>query len=421
MRLITNLLSVAAVASFVLAACSGTGKENENSKEPNEMTEQEMLNYARQLAQDVIITDGHVDLPYRFQTVGEWIDVSKQTEEGDFDFVRAREGGLDAPFMSIYVPSSYQVTGGAKELADSLINLVTEISERYPEQFAPALTTADVVANFEVGRISLPMGMENGAPIEEDIANVAYFHSRGIRYITLTHATDNLICDSSYDTTATWGGLSDFGREVVQEMNSVGIMIDVSHISDDAMHQVFDLTTAPVIASHSSCRHFTPGWQRNMPDDLLKKLGENGGVIQINFGTAFLDGDIADQNRPKSEALSKILEEKGLGPFDLAARPIVAQFWAENDYLYADIKHVVDHIDHVVELIGVDHVAFGSDFDGLGDTLPTGLKDVSDYPNLIYELLNRGYSAEDIEKICYKNVFRVWEEVERVASQSASP
>jgi membrane dipeptidase len=262
------------------------------------------------------------------------------------------------------------------------------------------------------------MGMENGAPIGNDLANVKYFYDRGIRYITLTHGKDNQICDSSYDTTRTWNGLSPFGEQVVKEMNRIGIMVDISHVSDSTFYDVVKLTKVPVIASHSSCRAFTPDFQRNMNDDMIKKLGENGGVIQINFGSSFLDSTVRAGNEINRKKLRSLLDENGLTAEDSLAKPIIEQFRKDNPSLYADVEIVADHIDHVVKLAGIDHVGIGSDFDGVGDSLPTGLKDVSQYPNLIYALLKRGYSEEDIAKICYKNVWRVWSAVEQAAKGS---
>jgi len=377
---------------------------------------------AEELAQKYIITDGHVDLPYRlriknFRLEKEFLGIPIETQEGDFDYVRAKKGGLDAPFMSIYIPASYQETGGAKEFADTLIDMVSGIAAAHPDKFSVAVSPKQVEANFKKGIISLPMGMENGAPIEDQIENVAYFHQRGIRYVTLTHSKDNLICDSSYDTTRTWNGLSPFGREVVQEMNRVGIMVDISHVSDSTFYQVMDLTQVPCIASHSSCRVYTPGFERNMNDDMIKRLGKNGGVIQINFGSTFLDGEIQKQRDELRSKLMKILDEKGLSFRDEAGKAVIEQFQKDNPAVFSDVKKVADHIDHVVKLTSVDHVGFGSDYDGVGDSLPTGLKDVSQYPNLIAELLRRGYSESDIEKICYKNVFRVWQVVEDFAEE----
>lgn len=377
--------------------------------------------YADTLAHRYIIVDGHVDLPYRlrvqnFRLTKEYIGIPIQTDDGDFDYVRAKKGGLDAPFMSIYIPSSYQETGGAKELADSLINMVYAIAEAHPDKFDVAVSPGEIEADFRQGLISLPLGMENGAPIGDDLANVAYFHRRGIRYITLTHGKDNLICDSSYDTTHTWNGLSPFGRRVVAEMNRVGIMVDISHVSDSTFWQVMDLTKVPCIASHSSARRFTPGFERNMNDDMIKRLGKNGGVIMINFGSSFLDENVRLTEDSLRQILQDRLAAKNLRYRDSLAQPIIEAFRKEYPNLYADVETVANHIDHVVKLAGIDHVGFGSDYDGVGDSLPTGLKDVGQYPNLIYVLLKRGYSEDDIAKICYGNIFRVWRAVEKAAN-----
>ncbi len=385
------------------------------------LPENQLRQIADSLAHAFIITDGHVDLPYRlkvnkFRLEREYLGIPISAEDGDFDYERAKAGGLDAPFMSIYIPSSYQQQPDmGKALADSLINMVQGIVDAHPDKFGLAGTPAEVDEHFKAGRIALPMGMENGAPIGHDLANIKYFYDRGIRYVTLTHGKDNQICDSSYDTLNTWNGLSPFGEEVVREMNRVGIMVDISHVSDSTFYDVLKITKAPVIASHSSLRYFTPGWQRNMSDDMVKALKGNGGVIQINFGSTFLDSAVSKANDANRKKLQALLREQNLDFRDEAAKPIIEAFRKENPSLYADVKTVVDHIDRVVQLAGIDHVGIGSDYDGVGDSLPTGLKDVSQYPNLIYELLRRGYSPEDIAKICYENVWRVWNKVIEVA------
>ncbi len=402
------------VICVFLTACQGEKSDS--------ITEDEKLRaQAVELANKFILADTHVDLPYRlqikrFRLEREYLGIPISTTEGDFDYERARKGGLDAPFMSIYIPSENQLKPDqGKPLADSLINLIEGIVAAHPDKFALAGTPGDIEANSKAGKISLPLGMENGAPIGNSIDNIEYFYSRGIRYITLTHGKDNQICDSSYDTLNTWNGLSAFGEKVVEEMNRVGIMVDVSHISDSAFYDVLRITNVPVIASHSSCRYFTPGFQRNMSDDMIKELGKNGGVIQINFGASFLDS-LARVNSKALDSLEKILIAKGLTSRDSAAQPVIDQFAANHADLYSDVERVADHIDHVVKLIGIDHVGIGSDYDGVGDSLPLGLKDVSDYPNLIFVLLKRGYTPEDIEKVCSKNIFRVWNEVIKVSS-----
>ena len=397
---------------FILFMCVLTACQEKTSQ----LSDDELRAKADQLAQQFILTDGHVDLPYRlrikhFRLERQYMGIPVSTTEGDFDFERAKKGGLDAPFISIYIPSSYQLKPDqGKALADSLIDMIHGIVKAHPDKFALAITPAEIESNTRAGKVSLPMGMENGAPIGDSLSNVKYFYNRGIRYVTLTHGKDNQICDSSYDTLNTWNGLSPFGEQVVAEMNRVGIMVDISHVSDSTFYDVLKITKCPVIASHSSCRYFTPGFQRNMSDEMLQALAKNGGVIQINFGSAFLDS-IPNSNRSLLDSLEKTLQDKGLTSRDSAAQSIIDQFDKDHRHLYSDVERVADHIDHVVKIAGIDHVGIGSDFDGVGDNLPLGLKDVSDYPNLIFVLLKRGYTEADIEKICSRNVFRVWNSV----------
>ncbi|MBK8518858.1 MAG: dipeptidase [Saprospiraceae bacterium] len=381
-----------------------------------------LMDQAKKLSQKFIITDGHVDLPFRlkitnFRMEKEYLGIPYQTSTGDFDFVRAREGGLDAPFMSIYIPAKTQEEGGAKQLADSLINIVEYIANGQPDYFNIAHTPKDVESAKKKGKIALPMGMENGAPVENDLRLISYFRKRGISYITLTHSKDNKICDSSYDTTRTWKGLSPYGFKVLDEMQKTGIMIDISHVSDSTFYQTVRYVKVPVIASHSSCRKFTPGFERNMSDDMIKVMKKNGGVIMVNFGSTFLDGNIAKYNDSLRNIYTTELAEKGIKEGSDEAKLFSDTFQKNNPKLYSDVEKVADHIDNIVSLAGIDHVGIGSDFDGVGDSLPVGLKDVSDYPNLIYVLLKRGYSDKDIKKICSGNLFRVWNKVLKSAGR----
>ncbi len=417
----TALAALAVLAAGLVSGCQGSAPEPAaESPAPapaSAAAVETVAETAARLAQELLIVDTHVDVPYRL--VEHWEDISVRTEKGDFDFPRAREGGLNAPFMSIYVPASFQETGGAKEKADELIAMVEKFTTDWPDKFALARTPADLEEHFAAGKISLPMGMENGAPIEDDLANVGYFFDRGIRYVTLSHGKNNQICDSSYEPADNrkWQGLSPFGREVVAEMNRVGMMIDVSHVSDAAFDQVVEVTKAPVIASHSSCRKFTPGFERNLDDERIRRLGENGGVIQINFGSAFLTEAANGHSKVQWAAFGEYLKANQLAPGSEEAQAFMKSYQEEHPLPYAEMADVVAHIGHVVELAGVDHVGLGSDFDGVGDSLPAGLKDVSGFPNLIAALLEKGYSEEDVEKICGGNLIRVWSEVERVAAE----
>lgn len=403
-RLPSRLLFLILLPFAFLAAQSG-------------VTDEQLKAKAERLAQEYIIVDGHVDIPYRLHN--RWEDISQRTERGDFDYVRAKQGGINAPFMSIYVPSDRE-NNGAKLLADTLIDMVYKFQKDWPDKFAVATSVDAVRRQFTKKVISLPMGMENGSPIEGNLENIKYFAGRGIRYITLTHGKDNHICDSSYDTTHTWKGLSAFGKQVVLEMNRQGIIVDVSHISDDAFEQVMQISNAPAIASHSSCRHFTPGFERNMSDDMIKLLGKKGGVIMINFGSSFLNQEYREKEDIAGKEIREYLRANGLRWSDPKAREYATELRKKYDLRNVDISVVADHIDHVVKIAGVDHVGFGSDFDGVGDSLPVGLEDVSKYPNLIFQLLKRGYSDPDIRKICGENALRVWSKVEEVSKQMTS-
>ncbi|MEQ1588203.1 MAG: dipeptidase [Cyclobacteriaceae bacterium] len=396
-----------------------------SEKKPvDRMNDEQLRGYANELAHKFIIADGHVDFPERLKE--KKIVLTEETKSivlsdigGEFDYERAKKGGHTSPFMSIYIPATYQKQDDmGKAFADSLINNVQAIPTLFPDKFALANTPNEVEANFKAGKISLPMGMENGAPIGNDLKNLQYFFDRGIRYITLTHNKDNQICDSSGDTTHTWNGLSPFGVKVVEEMNRLGIMVDISHVDDSTFYQVMKRTKVPCIASHSSCRAFAPTVKRDMTDDMIKKLGENGGVMLINFYNAFLDSAVVNQNKVNREKLNALLIEKGLTQTDTLAKPVIEQFKKDNPSFKTDIEMVANHIDHVVKIAGIDHVGIGSDFDGVDGDLPTGLEDASCFPNLIYVLLKRGYTEEDIANVCYKNVWRVWSQVEKAAKGS---
>jgi membrane dipeptidase len=380
--------------------------------EPPAPGETDLSTRAERLARELILVDTHVDLPYRLNKNP--VDVSTRTEGGHFDYPRAKAGGLDVPFMSIYVPASLQEGGGSKELADKLIDMVEKLEADWPEKFAVARSPKDVQGNFERGVISLPMGMENGSPVEGDLDNLRHFHDRGISYITLTHSENNEICDSSYADDRKWNGLSPFGKEVVAEMNRLGIMVDISHVSDESFYDVLEITRAPVIASHSSCRKFTPEFERNMDDEMIRALASNGGVIQINFGSMFVRGDARQQSTEFWNEFSEYMETNGLDWEHEDSRRFREEYWKGRERIRGELSDIVAHIDHVVSLVGVDHVGFGSDFDGVA-ALPVGLDDVSHYPNLIAALLEAGYTEDEIEKIAGGNLLRVWTEVERVA------
>ncbi|MBW7989446.1 MAG: membrane dipeptidase [Planctomycetes bacterium] len=375
------------------------------------LTDAELKIKANEIAQKYMIVDTHQDVPYRL--IKKMEDISQRTEKGDFDYPRARQGGLDVVFMAVYVPPEYEDKGGAMDFANMIIKTTQGLTQSWPDKFIMAGSVADVKEQFGVSKISIVMGMENGSPIEGNLNNLKYFYNRGIRYITLAHSKCNHICDSSYDEQRKWNGLSPFGKKVVSEMNRLGMLVDISHVSDKTFYQIMELSKAPVVATHSSCRYFTPGWERNMDDEMIKLLAEKGGVIQINFGSMFVSEQINSKYVNRKKNILEYIEANNLQ--GEARDEYYNKYAKENPLGDADISDVVANIDHVVKLVGIEHVGLGSDFDGVGGQLPVGLKDVSCYPNLIYELLKKGYTEADIKKICSDNFLRVWSEVERAA------
>lgn len=373
---------------------------------------------AAHLARGGMIVDTHIDVPYRLNV--RWEDVTQRTEGGEFDFDRARAGGLDVPFMSIYTPAESEDEGTSFKLANNLIDSVEALVGRAPEKFMVVRSPDEAVAAFEAGKLGLAMGMENGSPIDGKLENVAFFKDRGVSYITLAHSKSNHLSDSSYDVNRRWKGLSPFGKEVVAEMNRLGVMVDVSHLSDDAFWQVMELSKVPVIASHSSARHFTPGFERNMSDEMIEAMAAKGGVIMINFGSSF----IADAARRWFDDMSAErkawLEEHGYDEHGPERSKFNKRYREENPFPYADMDDVMAHFTHVIDLVGIDHVGIGSDFDGVGDSLPEGMKDVSFYPNLVKRFLELEYPVADIEKVMSGNLLRVWRQAESFANKPAS-
>ena len=376
---------------------------------------------ADEIAQDSLILDSHIDVPYRLWSQhleGLEIDDISGPTNGDFDFIRARKGGLNVPFFSIYLPASTEEDGTSHKMANDLIDMVEDIVTLYPEKFLLIKSVDDLSSLTNKNIVGIALGMENGAPIQGDLSRVEYYYDRGIRYITLTHSKTNHISDSSYDENIQWHGLSEFGKTLIEEMNRVGLMIDISHVNDEAFYQAIELSQVPVIASHSSLRHFTPGFERNVDDAMLNKLAEKGGVLQINFGSSF----ISQRPRDYMDLMNNFLELKFGQSREGVSEEVInearKEFFSKNKYPYATLDEVLDHFDRVVNLVGVDHVGIGSDYDGVGDTLPIGLKDVSSYPSLIEGFLERGYSREDIDKILGGNLIRVWKEVEEYANRN---
>ena len=367
---------------------------------------------AKKLAQDAIIVDTHIDAPENLES--KWNDLGISVPEREFDYPRAREGGLDVAWMSIYTSHEEDEAGKAWQIANSQIDHVEALVQRHPDEFALLRSPQDVDKLRAGGKVLLPLGMENGAPIGDDLGKLKFFFDRGVRYITLAHGGNNRIADSSYQDTGKWGGLSPFGEQVVKEMNRLGIIVDISHVSDDTVRDVLRITDVPVIASHSGLRHFTPEFNRNMPDDIAKAVAKKGGVIQLAFGTAFLDRKQAAETMERRRAVAQ-MEKDGKTQAEIEA--YAKAFGASHPAPVMHTDAVLDQIDYAVKLVGIDHVGIGSDFDGVDGELPVELKSVADYPNLVEGLQKRGYKDADIRKILGGNLLRVWGVIEKAAAK----
>ena len=365
------------------------------------------------LAKDALIIDTHIDAPT--ELLRQWKDLGLATDR-EFDYPKARQGGLDVAFMSIYTSPGEDAAGTARQTAHTQIDAVEALSARHPDKFAVVGSTGDIGKLRAGGRVLLALGMENGAPIGDDLTQLQAFHARGVRYITLAHSQSNRISDSSYDKNRPWNGLSPFGGQVVAEMNRLGIMVDVSHLSDAAVADVLRLSDVPVIASHSGFRHFTPGFERNISDELAKAVAAKGGVVQVVFGTGFVNRQAADGIQAyftAVAALQKRNAEAAAAGKALEDETAFDKKWsAEHPAPATPIDAVVDQIEYAVKLVGIDHVGLGSDFDGVGGNLPEGLRNAADYPNLVAALQARGYNDQDIRKILGGNLLRVWKAVE---------
>ena len=369
---------------------------------------------ARQLAQDAVIVDTHIDAPGAL--LDHWNDLGHASPTTEFDFPRAREGGLDVAFMSVYTSADQDATGEAWQVAHTQIDAIEALVARHPDKFALLLSPDDVARGRAAGKVLLALGMENGAPITDDLSQLAKFHARGVRYMTLAHSRNNRISDSSYELTKRWNGLSPFGEQVVARMNDLGIMVDVSHLSDDAIDDVLRLSRVPVIASHSGMRHFTPGFERNLSDELAAAIASKGGVVQLVFGSAFIDAGMAANIQALFEARAQLHKDNAAAVAAGQPERNVAEFeasWkAEHPPVATQLNAVLDQVDHAVKVMGIEHVGIGSDFDGVGGNLPEGLRSVADYPNLVAGLQARGYSEADIRKILGTNLLRAWRAVE---------
>lgn len=356
--------------------------------------------------------------------VDEGADISERVETTHLDAARMREGGLDAQFFSVWVEPEYYGLGGAEavERADAQVEAVRALAERRPDVWTFATTAADIRRAHEEGKLAALIGLEGGYAIDGKLERVGHYFERGVRYMTPTWTSSLSWAGSSGDGRGRKIGLDDFGREVVREMNRLGMLVDVSHVSDKTFWDMVEVSTSPVIASHSNCRALTDV-PRNLTDDMIRALAETGGVICVVYYPGFLDVGWRDRKERLERELEPLLRATAR-PFwyhpkksmmRVALDRVRAREFAKR-LSAVPLARVADHIDHIVRLVGVGHVGCGSDFDGI-TTTPAGLSNVSELPNLTAELLSRGYSEEDVSKILGGNVLRVMEETERRAAR----
>lgn len=365
---------------------------------------------AHKIHQRILTLDTHADAPIMMQKPGFDVGVTHDTKRdgSQIDFPRMKQGGMDAMFFAVYTAQGPRTPEGHAEAKRNALNqfdLIHQALKKYPNQAELATTPADAYRIQKAGKRAIFIGMENGYPIGSDLSMLKTYYDLGARYITLTHFANNLIGDSSTDPDGPlYGGLSDFGKQVVPEMNRLGILIDVSHVADKTFYDALALSKAPVIASHSNCRALCD-FPRNMTDDMIKAIAAKGGVVQVNFVSDYLkkpsDAFRAAKTKVRMAGVGKVMTPE-----------LEAKLAAQSDSLAkvyaperASLSDIANHIDYIVKLVGIDHVGIGSDFDGGGGV--NGLEDISQIENLTVELLRRGYSEKDLAKIWGGNLLRV--------------
>jgi membrane dipeptidase len=370
---------------------------------------------AKAVHESALLIDGHNDLPWIVRSKAELDfakhDIARALGHDHTDIPRLRAGGVKGQFWSVYVPANLATRGGAARATMEQIDLVYRMVQRYPDVFEMAYTADDIERIAGRGKIASLIGIEGGHAIEHSIGTLRMFYRLGARYMTLTHSDTLDWADSATDAPR-HGGLAPFGEQVVREMNRLGMLVDISHVSAETMHDVLAIARAPLIASHSSAFALAPH-PRNVPDDVLRKIPQNGGVIMVNFYSGFIDPAAAkamSAARPRLRQIRKEIAD------DTAYSKAADELLKELKVPRATLKQVLDHIDHIAKVAGIDHVGLGSDFDGI-DSAPEGLDDVSYFPQITQGLLDRGYSDDAVRKILGANLLRVMRRTEQVAAE----
>jgi membrane dipeptidase len=400
-----------------LALTVGTAAEPEPKAPPKAPSKEVVVSeQAAAIHKEALLVDGHNDLPWELRDNGgpgfKNIDLTKPQKRFHTDIERLRKGNVGAQFWSAWVPTSYVSKGTAVKMTLEQMDVIYEMVRRYPDTFEMAYGTEDILRVRKSGKIASLIGIEGGHSIDNSLSVLRMYYKLGARYMTLTHSDSLDWADSCSDEPKAHG-LTPFGVSVVHEMNRLGMLVDLSHVSPDTMRAALKATKAPVIFSHSSARAVADH-VRNVPDDVLKLVKENRGVVMVNFFSGFLT--------PEGARAMKLIFEKGRElkkqfPDDEAKYKEAFRAWAkENDYPAGDVRNIVDHIDHIVKVAGIDHVGIGSDFDGV-TKLPAQMSDVSCYPLLTQIMLDRGYTREQIHKVLGGNLMRVFADVEKVSRE----
>jgi membrane dipeptidase len=400
------IMLLASVSAMLVAAfAGGSGRRQEG----------EISSKAKQLHFAAIVVDTHDDTTQRLLAPG--FDLGDRHSDGSIDIPRMREGGLGGIFFSIWIPASVTGPEAVKRALDQ-IDAVRQQVIAHPKDLTLCTTAGEVMQAHGQGKIAVLMGVEGGHMIAADLAILRTYAALGVRYMTLTHMLNDEWADSSTDKPV-HNGLTDFGREVVREMNRQGMMVDISHVSDKTFYDALETSKAPLIASHSSCRAICKA-PRNMTDDMIRALAGKGGVIQINYHTGFLSQEFNDAASKSEDLKTRGAEVTkrcagDAGCETLEGDKLVRQLVAEGRLPKVSWEAIIQHIDHAVKLVGADHVGLGSDFDGAD--MPFGMEDASDLPKITQALLDRGYSESDIQKILGGNTLRLLQQVETVSKQ----
>jgi membrane dipeptidase len=399
---------------LMFPAC--TSDQNMNQNNQSSQSTETTNNNPISIHQRAIAIDMHADTAQRL--LDENVDLQQELSDGHFDAVRAKAGGLDAQFFSIWVePQLFGATGArAMKRADDQITAVRALSEKHPETWALATSAADIRAAVNNGKIAALMGLEGGYAIDERLENVQRYYDMGVRYMSPAWSVSTSWAGSSGDDVGRTRGLNEFGKNVVREMNRLGMIVDVSHVSDPAFWDIVNTSTSPVVATHSACRAIADV-PRNLTDDMIRALANTGGVVNVIFYPEHLEpGWSQKKKQVDAEIATMVQEASAAAPGDGVHKKMARDAVRSREYARrlppVNVARIVDHIDHIVKLVGIDHVGIGSDFDGVQITT-TGLATVAELPNLTMELLSRGYSAEDVNKILGGNMLRVLEAVKR--------